>query len=127
MNFDSLSDFNKYTLALAAASFVYGLEKLFPAVSASAQNWALILLACLLAATIFGILLFAAATAGKHAEQQKDTARLQKIASHIRWMGITHAGLLVAGLVILGALLFQRILHPPAAEAAKCCCPAPGP
>ena len=124
VNFDSVSEFNKYTLALAAAAFAYALEKLFPAGSILARNWALGLLAFLLAATIFGILLFAAATAGKHAEAQQDAARIQKVAKSIRWLGITHATLIVIALVILGVMLFQRILNPPPTEAPKCCCPA---
>ena len=123
VNFDSVSEFNKYTLALAAAAFAYALEKLFPAGSILARNWALGLLAFLLAATIFGILLFAAATAGKHAEAQQDAARIQKVAKSIRWLGITHATLLVIALVILGVMLFQPREHATQSVPSTSSCP----
>lgn len=120
MNFDfeALIDFNKYTLALAAAGFVYALEKLVP-VETEAERWALLgLLAVLLLSVVLGIVLFAAATAGRHGSDD----RKRQIANYIPCLGVIHSILLVVGMVWLGLMLYDQVLAMPIAQAPIACC-----
>lgn len=119
MDFKSLIDFVKYTLALAAGGFVYALEKFVPAETLQGRILLLVLLAVLLFSAILGIAVFAAATRALHAGDDS-TATYE---DHIRKFGTWHSILLVAGMLGLGGMLIERVLSPPeAAVDGICCC-----
>jgi peptidoglycan/LPS O-acetylase OafA/YrhL len=120
VNFQGLIDFNKYTLALAAASFVYTLEKFVPMSTASARYLVLGVLIMFLASALLGILVFAASTRAMHG----DKAEQKGLATWIRRFGTAHAVSLCIGLLVLGAMLYSRVIEPPAPVANRpCCCP----
>jgi hypothetical protein len=116
MNIESLIDFNKYTLALAAAAFAYALEKLSSGTSNHVATIAT--LSILAISTLAGILLFSVATSASHyvASGSADIPTLHLNA--IRWLGTFHSVLLTIGIVLLGGLLLAQLLAPP--EPAKC-------
>lgn len=121
MNFEGLIDFNKYTLAVAAGSFVYVLEKFVPMQSLAGRMFVLVLLCIFLFSALLGVAVFAAATAALHA----DAARKQRIEARINQMGVAHAALLFVGLLGLAPILFDRVMSPPKQQGQEaCCCPS---
>jgi hypothetical protein len=121
MNFEGLIDFNKYTLAVAAGSFVYVLEKFVPMQTLPGRLFVLILLCVFLFSALLGVAVFAAATAALHA----DAARKQRIEAQINRMGIAHAALLCVGLLGLTPILYDRVMSPPKEQRQEaCCCPS---
>ncbi len=113
MNYEALVDFNKYTLALGAGGFVYGLEKF-----ASADSWVfvatVIALLCLLATVILGILIFAIATKAQHNASDSrlngQTAQNADGAKLIQGFGVAHVLTLLTGMILLGVLIFTQVL-----------------
>ena len=116
MNIDSLIDFNKYTLALAGACFVYSLEKLSS--GAGSQVATIATLSILAISTLAGILLFSVATSASHymTPGSSDIPAGHRIL--IGWLGILHSALLAIGVVLLGVLLFKGFFATP--EPAEC-------
>ncbi len=109
MDLKALIDFNKYTLTLSAAAFVYTMSNFVPVKSASEIDGLLFILGCFLAASISGVLLFAAATSALHkapaTEEKKDPPK-----KAITLFGNLHAALLVIGLVALALKLHAHII-----------------
>jgi hypothetical protein len=122
MNFEGLIEFNKYTMALAAACFVYTLETFVPAAAESTRWLVLVLLALFLAAAVFGVLIFAACTKALH----NDAAARNAAAKRLPLLGTIHAVLLGGGLVLLGVMVVPRVLAAPvpAAPMVVACRPA---
>ncbi len=116
MNIESLIDFNKYTLALAAAAFAYALEKL-PS-GASGHVATIATLSVLAVSTLTGILLFSVATSASHhvASSRSDIPALHLNA--IRWLGTLHSVLLTIGVISLGTVLLAQLFS--RAEPSKC-------
>ncbi len=115
MDLKALIDFNKYTLTLSAAAFVYTMANFVPVKSAEEVNGLLFILACFLVASLSGVLLFAAATS---AQPNKPTGD-QSGGSHtaITVFGNLHAALLIIGLIALALKLHARIIETvPAAQ-----------
>lgn len=84
-----------------------------------AGHWLLVLvLVVLLLSAIFGVAVFSAATAAQHA----DAARKDRIEKHISWMGFSHAVFLCVGLIVLGGMLYDRVLLASPNEARQNCC-----
>lgn len=124
MDFKGLIDFNKYTLAVAAAGFVYALEKFVPMPTLAGRWLLLALLGVFLLSAVSGVLVFAVATKALHAG---DSNRQRKIEDLIARLGATHAVLLLIGLLGLGAMLVDRIMsEPPSIQEQSCCCPQQG-
>jgi len=121
MNLEGLIEFNKYTLALAAASFAYALEKFVPMQSTGGRCLLLALLGVFLLSAVFGVVLFAIATAALH----RDAPRAAALRPTISKLGIAHALLLCVGLLVLGGMLVPRVLAEPSAKAAPCRCCTP--
>ena len=120
MDFKALVDFNKYTLALAAGGFVYALEKFVPMETPGGRYLLLGLLSILLLSVLLGVAIFAAATAALHA----DDIRKQRIEAYIRWFGVTHSILLCVGMLVLGGMLYDRVMSLPKQQTQQtCCCP----
>lgn len=109
LNFDGVIDFTKYTLALAAAAFIYVIEKFTPAATSGGRAVTVGLLVVLLASSISGVLVLAASTAAPHAND----VRKQRIIGLVGRFGTTHAVLLVAGLFGVGGLVFNQALSQP--------------
>ncbi len=111
MDFKAFSEFNKYTIALAAGCFVYALEKFTP-MSTTCGRWLLVgVLALLLISLVIGIVMFAAATSAQYG----DDARKKRIEAVIPGLGIAHWVFLGIGVLILGGMVVDRVLTPPAA------------
>ena len=120
MDFKALIDFNKYTSALAAASFVYTLEKFVPTPTMIGRLLVLGLLVTFLLSAILGVLIFAASTA---ALSQGATAPRRQVERLIAPLGIAHASLLCIGMVALGFMLYPRVMADPQPIAPpQCCC-----
>lgn len=121
MKFEAIIDLVKYTLALAAGCFVYALEKLVPAPTEPERWFVLVLLVLFVVSTIFGILIFSAATAAMHGDPQR-AARQPKRIERFAWV---HLGCLVLGVILLGGKLVDRVLTapplPPHCEAQPAC------
>ena len=109
VDYKGLIDFNKYTMALAAASFLYTLEKFVPMPSALGRYFVLGLLILFLLSTVIGIVIFAASTAALNAGQ----ARQHRLNKLLPMLGVTHAILLCVGLVLLGVMVVRKALTPP--------------
>lgn len=109
MDFKALIDFNKYTLALAAAGFVYALEKLAPMPTLQGRYLLFGLLLIFLLSCLFGVGVFAAATRALHS----DGAEKENLERIIQKLGTTHAVLLAVGMLVLGAMIVPRIFAPP--------------
>jgi hypothetical protein len=122
VDFKGIIDFNKYTVAVAAASFVYALEKFVP-MPTSAGRWFIVaVLLTFLASAILGVTIFAASTAAQHATQERKE-RLQKAVPRL---GSAHAVLLCVGLLALGGMILERAMTAPGLVAApQCCCTQP--
>jgi len=118
MNFEGLIDFNKYTLALAAGGFVYGLEKLSPMPTEAGRILLLAVLVLFLISAILGLLVFAAATAGLHAKGSPNP----KLEKKIQWFGVSHAITLCIAMVFLGGMLYDRVMHPHEGSVPICRC-----
>jgi amino acid transporter len=119
IDFKSVVEFNKYTVALAAASFVYTLEKFVPMPTAGTRLFVLAVLLTFLASAILGVVMFAASTGAQHGAQERKE-RIQKV---IPWLGIAHSALLCIGLVALGGMLLDRVMAAPEPIAkSECCC-----
>ncbi len=121
MNIDGLIDFNKYTLAVAAACFVYAIEKIPPV--GSGMSWLLFASAlCLLAvSSVLGVLVFFVATSAAHHEAKHKVIP----SAHLDWIrrfGISHALTLIVGVVLLVAMLAPKVLS--AREPGQACPPA---
>lgn len=117
MDYKGLIDFNKYTLALAAAGFVYALEKFVPMETQAGRYLLLGLLAVLFISILSGVALFAAATAALHA----DSGRRQRIRNSIPWFGVAHTILLCIGMILLGIMLHNKVMSVPQAETPVAC------
>lgn len=119
MDFKALIDFNKYTSALAAASFVYTLEKFVPTPTMVGRLLVLGLLVTFLLSAILGVLIFAASTAAL----SQEAASRRRVERLIAPLGITHASLLRIGMVALGFMLYPRVMADPQPIAPpQCCC-----
>ncbi|MGH1374335.1 MAG: hypothetical protein ACRBBW_20025 [Cellvibrionaceae bacterium] len=108
MDLKALIDFNKYTLTLSAAAFVYTMSNFVPVKSASEVDGLLFILGCFLAASLSGVLLFAAATSALHKVPASETKTTPK--KSITLFGNLHAALLVIGLVALALKLHAHII-----------------
>ncbi len=118
MDYKALVDFNKYTLALAAAGFVYALEKLAPMESAAGRYLLLAVLGIFFLSIAFGVLVFAVATRAQHDTQNvSDRAK-----SLIRFFGLWHAILFGVGISVVAVILADRVLSPPAPDTQVVCC-----
>jgi hypothetical protein len=120
LNLSALIEFNKYTLAIAAAAFVYALQTFIPAESVAMRWLVLGLLLILLTSLGCGALLFAACTRALHEGPTASDAAVQstaQLASTIERLGKAHAGLLFAGLALLSVMVVPRVLARPAAPA----------
>jgi hypothetical protein len=117
MDFKALIDFNKFTLALAAACFAYSLEKLVPMPTQTGRYLVLGLLAIFMLSTLCAVVLFAVATAALH----RDDAQAEKLKPLISRLGVAHAGLLCIGLLVLGGMLVDRVLTEPPKTKPVCC------
>jgi len=121
MDYKSLIDFNKYTLAPAAAGFAYALEKFVPS-----DGWSrfavLIMLLIIGFSALCGILLFAVATGAQHGDQN----RKKRAEPWISNLGTGHAVLLFLGMLMLLCMLIPRVLAEPVATTTTCrCCTSP--
>jgi uncharacterized membrane protein YjgN (DUF898 family) len=124
VDFKGLIDFNKYTLALGAASFVYALEKAVPATRGLAWYVSLAALALLFVSVVVGVIIFAAATAALHVDDtaKEDVARKERITGYMPPLGTAHVLLLATGLLLLGGVLFERVISPtPPLPPPQCC------
>lgn len=117
MDFTALIDFNKYTLALAAACIAYSLEKFVPMPTPAGRYLVLVLLAIFMLSTLCAIALFAVATAALHRAKEK----AEELKPLIRRFGIAHVSLLCIGLVVLGGMLVDHVLTEPQASTPVCC------
>lgn len=109
MKFEGLIDFNKYTLALAAAGVIFTLDTFVPAAT-SAMRWTvLVLLAMFLASATLGVLVFSVCTKALHG----DAAAKQAAIDRLPGLGTAHATLLVLPLIGIGVLLVPHVLAPP--------------
>lgn len=120
MDFKALIEFNKYMLALSAASFAYALDKFVPMPTSDGRLMVLALLGIFLVGIVLGVLIFAAATSALHPKKEGKKAYIEKL---IAPLGILHTGLLIVGLVVLGGMLIERVTTAPDApkKAATCC------
>jgi len=118
LDYKAVIDFNKYTLALAAAGFVYVLEKFTPLTFGLVFVTVTFTLFLFLVSILAGICLFAIATSGLHTQPESEThSRLIKV------FGITHASCVALAMLILGILVFsQLVFTDPKPEAAPTCC-----
>ncbi len=122
MNWESLIEFNKYTVALAAAGFVYTLEKFVPMPTPEGRWFVLLVLSMFLMSLIFGILVFSTATTALSADEVKKKVAEERIPRY----GIPHAVLLIVAMLAVGGMLIQRVLAaPPKPLLTVCCCAAP--
>lgn len=121
MNIDGLIDFNKYTLAVAAGCFVYAIEKIPPV--GAGMPWLLLAstLCLLAAASVLGVLVFFVATSAAH-HQAKHKVIPSAHLDWIRRFGISHAVALMAGVLLLVAMLAPKVLS--AREPDAACPPA---
>lgn len=106
MDFKAIIELVKYTLAIPAACFVYTLEKLTPAPTEWAKWFALAILVLLFVSTLGGIFIFSSATAALHGD--KDRAERQE--KWIRRAACIHIGCMVAGVLLLGGRLVEKVL-----------------
>jgi hypothetical protein len=113
----ALIEFNKFTLALAAASFTYAFEKLLPAEGSGARLLILAVLILLFASAFCAVLLFALATAAQH----RTEAKAKELDGLIEMLGTAHAIFLAMGLLVLGGLLTPRIFADPVPKPTGCC------
>lgn len=121
MNFNALVEYNKYTLALAAACFAYALEKFVPMPTARERFLVLFTLVMFFVCAVLGVIIFAAATAAQH---PKKAGSADAIARLIGPLGMAHTALLVLGLLGLGYLVYERVMDPPkASKPSECCAP----
>lgn len=119
MDFQGLIEFNKYTIALAAAGFAYTLEKFSPMPTAGGRWLLLGVLGLFLVSAIFGVVVFAGATAALG----NDEKRKRDIRKYLPWLGTTHAILLCVALLVVGGMLVNRVLTEPLRSVApNCCC-----
>ena len=109
MKFESLIEFNKYTLALAAGSFLYSIEKLLPPDNQLKQVIVATLLVILLVSLVTGVIVFSAATAASHATAANDNERIKKNQKIIGWSGATHSITLVVALIILAFIFIEKV------------------
>lgn len=123
MNFEGLIDFTKYTLALAAASFVYTLETFVPASEPLERYVILAVLGVFLASSVAGMVIFAVCTKALHGKE-KDRTRAKEL---MGTLGTAHAVLLLTGMIGLGLMLVPRVLRAPepASPTIVYCAPAP--
>ena len=119
MDFKSVIEFVKYTLALTAGCFVYSLEKLVPSTTTGPEI-VLFLLLVFAGAALAGIFIFAASTSALH----DDEGRRKRLKRPIEFAGYAHVGLLAVGLVILSLTLVYRVLTEPPKPPQVCCEPA---
>jgi heme/copper-type cytochrome/quinol oxidase subunit 2 len=119
MDFKALIEFNKYMLALSAASFAYALEKLVPMATDDGRRWVVALLVILFVCVLLGVFIFAAATSAQHPKKAADKESIEK---KIAPMGVAHTTLLIVALGILGYLVYPRVMAAPAAPAKVACC-----
>ena len=117
MNFTGVIDFTKYTLALAAAGFLYTLESFVPAPTAAGRAVVLVLMMLFLLAALSGVFIFAVSTAAMHDPAREPDARVK-----IKRLGIAHLALLTVGMVALGAMLVPKVLAAPEHPVASCPC-----
>jgi hypothetical protein len=116
LNLDGVIDFTKYTLAVAAACFVYTIETLLPQQQPAMRYVVFALLLVLFLASVCGVLIFAVATNAMHGKEGKIHAKL------ISRLGTGHLGLLCIGMLWLGVMLGIRVLQPPPSSPNACCC-----
>jgi hypothetical protein len=117
VDFNALIEFNKYTLALAAASFVYALEKFVPMPTDWQRFSVMAALLLFFLSTALGVVVFAAATAALGPNE----ARRGRIQKQLPSLGIAHAVTLILGIILLAIVMVPRVLAAPE-PAAKCCC-----
>jgi hypothetical protein len=119
LNLSALVEFNKYTLAIAAAGLVYTIQTFVPAEGAATRWLVLGLLGVFLASLVCGALLFAACTRAMHGSSSPAPAPGSGASTPadppalIEFLGTAHAGLLVVGLIALCALFVPRVLAKP--------------
>ncbi len=122
MNWNSLIEFNKYTVTLAAGGFVYTLEKFVPMPTPEGRWFVLLVLSMFLLSLFFGIVIFAMATTALSADEAKKKAAEERMPRY----GIAHAVLLCVAMLAVGGMLIQRVLAaPPPPLPAMCCCASP--
>jgi hypothetical protein len=121
MDFKGLIEFNKATLALAAACFAYALEKFVPMPTTGGRYLVLALLAVFMLSLLCALALFAVATAALH----REAGTTEDLETLIRNFGVAHMGLLFIGVLMLGGMLVDRVLAEPPKTPAGCCVVAP--
>ena len=121
MNYEALIDFNKYTLALAAGGFVYGLEKFGGTSTGWVFLFSVLMHFTFLGTVIVGVLIFATATSSLH-----DSTRPGGGNGLIRTLGIAHIAMLASAMVLLGILVSTQVIFADAAnsEPTPCSCNA---
>ena len=123
LDYKAVIDFNKYTLALAAAGFVYVLEKFTPLTFGLVFVTVTFTLILFLVSILAGICLFAIATSGLHTQPESETHKSKTHSRLIKVFGITHASCVLLAMLILGILVFsQLVLTDPKPEVAPTCC-----
>ncbi|WP_425259963.1 hypothetical protein ACPOLB_03745 [Rubrivivax sp. RP6-9] len=110
MDFKALIEFNKYTLALAAACIAYALEKFIPALTFGDQVQLLFVLGAFFASALLGVVIFATATAAQHPNRADTRDKLAKI---IAPLGTAHTFFLVVGLLVFAWMLYSRVMTSP--------------
>ncbi len=122
MNFSALIEYNKYTLALAAACFAYALEKFVPVPTEGQRFLVLFTLGMFFVCAVLGVIIFAAATAAQHPNKAGSAVAIGRL---IRPLGMAHTALLVFGLLGLGYVVYERVMAPPEAQKPTACCVPP--
>lgn len=122
MDYKAIIDFNKYTLALAAAGFVYALNN-YEHPATTTTYWAvLVMLFLFIFSTLVGILVSSTATSRLH----KEVSQRPKPDYLIQYFGITHITSLVVAMLILGGLVFSQFIdqnrNPLPKKEPTCCC-----
>tara|TARA_R110000868_G_scaffold143864_2_gene362500 strand:+ start:2253 stop:2636 length:384 start_codon:yes stop_codon:yes gene_type:complete len=108
MNFTSIIDFNKFTVAIAVGCLVYATEKILPPDSLIKQIASIVLIGLLVLSIVLGVFLFAAATAACNAELAGDRSRVESNQATIKFCGTWHSITLGLALLIFAALLYNK-------------------
>jgi hypothetical protein len=104
MNYASLTDFTKYTLAAAAASYFYAYEKIV--ISSSHLRVAVILILIVLTVSLLtGVLLYASIVKAQHFQSPRDDDKIKTIDLNIARLGTVHAASLF--LAVFGIAIVQ--------------------
>ncbi|MEQ9375382.1 MAG: hypothetical protein RIG68_09395 [Imperialibacter sp.] len=126
MNYESIIEFNKYTLALSAGGFAYVLDS-YKEPATPLLFWLVVVVCVLLAfSTLAGILVYSTATSKTH-QGDKESPGHDRF---IRLFGTSHALFLAVAMLGLAVIVFSDIQYPKDNEQPEprvvCCCERPG-